>query len=165
MLERSNVDDRAIYIGPSAGPLSQSCRRNWRCGEASSVAPRSGLLGPCTAPGVGAVVGELGSSNTLGVITGSGKSNLLEMGYVPGSVEVNVGEIVYTTGQDGIYPAGLKLGEVVEVREGSATVPKQVFVKPSAGISSMQEVAVLLYEPPPKPKFEEMLPNAVKNEK
>lgn len=115
--------------------------------------------------GVGAVVGELGTSNTLGVITGSGKNDLLEMGYVPGSVEVQVGEIVYTTGQDGIYPAGLKLGEVVEVREGSATVSKQIFVKPSAGISSMQEVAILLYEPPPRPKYEEMLPNAVKNEK
>ena len=38
------------------------------------------------------------------------------MSYVPGSIEVKVGEIVYTTGQDGIYPPGLKLGEVVEVR-------------------------------------------------
>lgn len=113
--------------------------------------------------GVGAVIGEIESSNTLGVISGSGKRNLLEMGYVPGSVEVQVGEMVYTTGQDGIYPAGLKLGEVIEVRAGSATVPQQIFVKPSAGLSAMQEVAVLLYEPPQKPSYEETLPNAVKD--
>ena len=114
--------------------------------------------------GVGAVIGELDSSNTIGVITGSGKREILEMGYVPGSVEVQVGEMVYTTGQDGIYPAGLKLGEVSEIRAGSATVPQQIFVKPSAGLSGMQEVGVLLYEPPPRPKYEEALPNAVKEE-
>ena len=111
---------------------------------------------------VGAVIGELSTSNTLGVVTGSGKKNLLEMGYVPGSVEVQVGESVYTTGQDGIYPPGLKLGDVVEVRAGSASSPQVILVKPSGGLSAMQEVAVLLYEPPKRPVFEENLPNAVK---
>lgn len=136
-------------------------------GRVTAVSPLTAQVDLITKDksGVGAVIGELGVSNTLGVITGSGKKDLLEMGYVPGNVEVEVGEVVYTTGQDGIYPAGLKLGEVVEVRPGSATVPKQIFVRPSAGLSSMQEVAVLLYEPPPRPKYEESLPNAVKQEK
>jgi rod shape-determining protein MreC len=136
-------------------------------GRVTAVSPLTAQIDLITKnkSGVGAVIGELESSNTLGVITGSGKKELLEMGYVPGSVEVTVGEIVYTTGQDGIYPAGLKLGEVVEVRPGSATVPKQIFVRPSSGISSMQEVGVLLYEPPAKPKYEETLPNAIKEDK
>lgn len=135
-------------------------------GRVTAVSPLTAQIDLITKDksGVGAVIGELDSSNTLGVITGSGKKNLLEMGYVPGSVEVNVGEMVYTTGQDGIYPSGLKLGEVVEVRAGSATVPQQVFVKPSAGLASMREVAVLLYEPPERPKYEETLPNAVKDD-
>ncbi len=136
-------------------------------GRVTAVSPLTAQIDLITKDksGVGAVVGELDSSNTLGVISGSGKKDLLEMGYVPGSVEVKVGEGVYTTGQDGIYPAGLKLGEVSEIRAGSATVPQQIFVKPSAGISSMQEVAVLLYEPPLRPKYEETLPNAVKDKK
>lgn len=136
-------------------------------GRVTAVSPLTAQIDLITKDksGVGAVIGELDSSNTLGVISGSGKKDLLEMGYVPGSVEVKVGEVVYTTGQDGIYPPGLKLGEVSEVRAGSATVPQQIFVKPSAGISSMQEVAVLLYEPPLRPKYEETLPNAVKDKK
>lgn len=136
-------------------------------GRVTAVSPLTAQIDLITKErsGVGAVIGELDSSNTLGVISGSGKKDLLEMDYVPGSVEVQVGEIVYTTGQDGIYPAGLKLGEVVEVRAGSATVPQQILVRPSAGLSSMQEVAVLLYEPPPRPKYEETLPNAVKDDK
>jgi len=112
--------------------------------------------------GLGAVVGELGNSNALGPVSGSGKKETLEMGYVPGSVEVQSGETVYTTGQDGIYPAGLKLGEIVEVRSGSATTPHQIFIKPSANLYAMQEVAVLLYEPPPRPEYDKSLPNAVK---
>lgn len=112
--------------------------------------------------GLGAVVGELGTSNALGVVTGNGKKEILEMGYVPGSVEVKVGETVYTTGQDGIFPAGLKLGEVIEVRAGSATVAQQIYIQPTAKLSAMQEVAVLLYEPPQRPEFDKSLPNAGK---
>lgn len=112
--------------------------------------------------GLGAIVGEIGASNALGVVSGTSKRDLLEMRYVSGSVDVQVGQTVYTTGQDGIYPAGLKVGEIVEVRSGSATVPHQIFIRPSAGIGSMREVGVLLYEPPPRMEFEQKLPNAVK---
>ncbi len=115
--------------------------------------------------GLGGVIGELGTSNAIGVVSGNGKRELLEMGYVPGTIDVQVGEIVYTTGQDGIYPAGLKIGEVVEVRAGSATVPQQIFIKPSARLFAMEEVAVLLYEPPEKPEYEKAVPNAVTGDK
>ena len=115
--------------------------------------------------GLGAVIGALGSSNALGVVSGTGKTETLEMGYVPGSVEVKVGETVYTTGQDGIYPPGLKLGEIVEVRAGSASEALKIFIKPSANLYAMQEVAVLLYEPPPRPDYDKSLPNVNKDEK
>src|SRR5215203_1991514 len=71
--------------------------------------------------GVGGVVGEIGSSNILGVVAGTSKSDIVEMKYVSGSAEVQPGQMVYSTGQDGIYPPGLKIGEIVEVRSGSAT--------------------------------------------
>lgn len=115
--------------------------------------------------GVGGMVGEIGASNVLGVVAGSSKRDLVEMKYVSGSAEVQAGQPVYTTGQDGIYPAGLKIGEIVEVRTGSATVPHQIFIRPSAGINSIKEVGVLLYEPPLKSEFDQQLPNALKNVK
>ncbi len=109
--------------------------------------------------GVGGVIGEVGSSNAMGTIRGTSKKDILEMRYVSGSVEVKVGDVVFTTGQDGIYPSGLKIGEIVEVRSGSATTPHQIFIQPSARINSMQEVGVLLYEPPQLPAYEQTLPN------
>jgi rod shape-determining protein MreC len=115
--------------------------------------------------GVGSVVGEIGSSNVLGVVAGTSKSDLVEMRYVSGSADVQPGQVVYTTGHDGIYPAGLKIGEIVEVKSGSATVPHQIFIRPSAGINSVKEVVVLLYEPPAKVEFDQKLPNALKDAK
>ncbi len=109
--------------------------------------------------GLGAVIGQIGESNALGVVSGTSKRNVLEMRYVAGSTEVQTGQLVYTTGQDGIYPAGLKVGEIVEVQSGSATTPHIISIRPSAGLSSMQEVGVLLYEPPPREEFDKTLPN------
>lgn len=136
-------------------------------GRVTAVSPLTAQIALITKDksGLGAVVGELGTSNALGVVSGSGKREILEMGYVPGSIEVKVGESVYTTGQDGIYPAGLKLGEVLEVRAASASVAQQILIQPSAKLSSMQEVAVLIYEPPPRPEFDKSLPNASKDNK
>jgi rod shape-determining protein MreC len=136
-------------------------------GRVVSVSPITAQINLVTKEksGLGGVIGELGDSNALGVVSGNGKRELLEMGYIPGTIEVKVGETVYTTGQDGIYPAGLKIGEIAEVHPGSATVTQQIFIKPSAKLHSMEEVAVLLYEPPAKPEYEKTLPNAAKDDK
>jgi len=133
-------------------------------GRVTAVSPLTAQVDLITRDksGLGAVVGEIGSSNALGVVTGTSKRNLVEMRYVSGNVDVQVGQTVYTAGQDGIYPAGLKVGEIIEVRAGSATVPHQIFIRPSAGIGSMREVGVLLYEPPQRTEFEQKIPNAVK---
>ncbi len=107
--------------------------------------------------GLGAVIGEIGNSNALGVVSGTGKTDVIEMRYVSGSIEVQPGQVVFTTGQDGIYPDGLKVGEIVEVISGSATVPHRIFIRPAAGLGSMQEVGILLYDQPQKPDFERSL--------
>lgn len=112
--------------------------------------------------GLGGIIGQIGESNALGVVAGTSKSDLLEMKYVPGSVTVELGQIVYTSGQDGIFPAGLKVGEIVSLESGSATTPHSIKIRPAATLQSMQEVGILLYEPQPRGGFEKQLPNAVK---
>lgn len=133
-------------------------------GRVTAVSPLTAQVDLITRDksGVGAVVGEIGGSNALGVVSGTSKKDLLEMKYVSGSIDVAVGQIVYTTGQDGIFPAGLKIGEIVNIVTGSATTPHQIQIKPAARLDAMQEVGILLYEPPEKGDFEQKLPNAVR---
>jgi rod shape-determining protein MreC len=110
----------------------------------------------------GAVVGQLGQSNALGSVKGLGDSDLLEMHHVPGLEEVNPGDYVVTTGQDGIYPPGLNVGQVLDVRKGSATVAHVIHIKPGARLNALGEVAVLLYHPPQTSAPEQVLPNVEK---
>jgi rod shape-determining protein MreC len=113
----------------------------------------------------GAIVGQLSGSGALGSVTGLGESNLIEMRYVSGLQKVEVGDYILTTGQDGIYPPGLNIGEVVQVKPGTATQAHQIFIKPSAKLDQLEEVAVLLYRPPQRPVPDQTLPNVDKTKK
>lgn len=113
----------------------------------------------------GAIVGQLGGSGALGSVKGLGENGLIEMRYVSGLEKVEVGDYVLTTGQDGIYPPGLSVGEVVQVKHGTATQPHQILIKPGAKLDQLEEVAVLLYRPPQRPAPEQTLPNVDKVKK
>ena len=100
--------------------------------------------------GAGAVVGQLGQSGALGSVRGRADLGvaLIEMRYVSGLEKVELGDNVMTTGQDGIYPPGLNVGRVVEVKNGTATQAHQILIQPGAQLDHLEEVAVLLYHPP-----------------
>jgi rod shape-determining protein MreC len=110
----------------------------------------------------GAIVGQVSGSGALGSVRGLGESDLIEMRYVSGLQPVQVGDHVLTTGQDGIYPPGLNVGQVVEVKPGTATQAHQIFIRPGARLDQLEEVAVLLYHPPQRPAPEQTLPNVDK---
>lgn len=100
--------------------------------------------------GAGAVVGQLGQSGALGSVRGRADLGvaLIEMKYVSGLEKVEVNDYVMTTGQDGIYPPGLNVGRVVDVKNGTATQAHQILIQPGAQLDHLEEVAVLLYHPP-----------------
>ena len=112
--------------------------------------------------GAGAVVGQLGESGALGSVRGRPDLGLIEMRYVSGLEKVTLGDYVMTTGQDGIYPPGLNVGEVVDVKNGTATQPHQILIRPGARLDRLEEVAVLLYEAPQRTAPAQTLPNVEK---
>ena len=112
--------------------------------------------------GAGAVVGQLDQSTAMGSIKGMGESGLLDMRYVSGLEKVQVGDMVQTTGLDGVYPTGYNVGQVIEVRPGSATQALVIRIRPSAGLERVKEVAVLTYRPPQRTEPDQALPNVEK---
>ena len=133
-------------------------------GRVISVSPWSSQVMLLTdeKAGAGAVVGQLGQSGALGSVRGRPDIGLIEMRYVSGLEKVNVGDFVMTTGQDGIYPPGLNVGEVVDVKSGTATQAHQILIRPGARLEQLEEVAVLLYRAPQRSVPEQTLPNADK---
>ena len=114
--------------------------------------------------GAGAVVGQLGQSGALGSVRGRADLGvgLIEMRYVSGLEKVEVNDNVMTTGQDGIYPPGLNVGRVVDVKNGTATQAHQILIQPGAQLDHLEEVAVLLYHAPQRSAPQETLPNVEK---
>lgn len=85
---------------------------------------------------------QLANSRALGELKGRW-DGLCDLKNISGLYKVDVGEAVLTSGLDGIYPKGLLVGHVASVVQGTAAVPHQIVVRPSAGLNGLEEVMVL----------------------
>jgi rod shape-determining protein MreC len=86
----------------------------------------------------------LEKTRTPGVLRGSGDA-LLEMAYVGNTEPVEVGDMVVSSGLEGIYPKGLPIGKVVDSRKGKG-VFRSIKVEPRVDLIRVEEVSVLLNE-------------------
>lgn len=83
-----------------------------------------------------------------GTVEGSG-AEALRMKYLLRLDEVQEGDLVITSGYDGVYPSGLLVGTVSGVRKQPSGVFQEVQIVPVVDLSRIEEVVVL--EPPPPP--------------
>jgi rod shape-determining protein MreC len=87
-------------------------------------------------------------SRAQGIVIGTG-TDMLQLTYLAGTADVQVGDTLTTSGIDGLYPKGLSVGrvEAVERRAGEYNV---VRVRPSVDFSSLENVLVVtgVAEPP-----------------
>jgi len=74
----------------------------------------------------------------------------LEVRYMPALADVQVGDVVVTSGLDRIFPKGLAVGRVRAVGPGGGLF-KDVRVEPSARFDLLEEVLVVLGPEPPLP--------------
>ena len=81
-----------------------------------------------------------------GVVIGSGE-NRLRLDYVSESSDVAVGDLVVTSGIDGIYPKGFTIG-YIDVVEKNGTAYKHISVRPAVDFSRLEDVLVVLTPTP-----------------
>lgn len=93
--------------------------------------------------GVAAIVER---SRAGGVIVGEPQGSGLRLEYVSAAADVRVGDVVVSSGQDGIYPKGFVIGTVVDVERGGGGYTS-IQVRPAVDFSSLEEVLVVL-DPP-----------------
>ena len=87
---------------------------------------------------VGAIVER---TRAQGVIVGGGDERL-QMEYVSEVFDVVAGDVVVTSGIDGIYPKGFVIGRVESV-EKSGSAYKRIIVRPAVNFSGLEEVLVV----------------------
>jgi len=72
--------------------------------------------------------------------------------YVGKHADIAIGDLIVTSGLDGIFPKGIPAGEVVKISRNSPGYFMDIDVKPTADVARLEEVLVLSYTPPAIPR-------------
>ena len=81
-------------------------------------------------------------SRDRGMVKGT-SGQLCKMDYVAKSSNVSVGDLVITSGIGGVFPKGLPVGEISNVKEGEGKLFQEIEVIPSVDFSKLEEVLVI----------------------
>jgi len=68
---------------------------------------------------------------------------LCKMEYIPLEVNVEIDDVIETSGLGGIYPKGLIIGKVVEIRKTSSDLSRYAIIQPAVNFKKLEEVYVL----------------------
>ena len=94
------------------------------------------------------------------VAYGRGQSGLLDLRFVAPNADIVVGDVLITSGLDGVYPAGLAVAKVIRVENSATGAFGGVLCQPLAGIDRHRQLLVLMDTPqmPPRPLEESSKP-------
>jgi len=127
--------------------------------DAAVVAPE-GLVGVVRATSAGQALGDYWThpdfrvsamttdGSVFGIISPSESSLLMELGGAPYQVQLAPGTELVTSGMGGVFPRGIPVGTVIEVRGEQAGWTKSYRVRPSVYPESVREVMVLVLREP-----------------
>jgi rod shape-determining protein MreC len=96
--------------------------------------------------GAGAYLERTGAG---GIIVGSNEDPPLRLEDISNLVDVQAGDLVLTSGLDGIFPRGYTIGRVEYAERGSATY-RVIAVRPTVDFSNLQYVLVVTAPPSPR---------------
>jgi rod shape-determining protein MreC len=89
------------------------------------------------------IQGEGGQPNIFGLIEGyDEKKKALLLKKIESDVPIEKGQKVVTSGSSGIFPAGLVIGEVMEVEPDSYGLSQMAYIKPEADLYDIDRVFV-----------------------
>ena len=88
-----------------------------------------------------------------GVVIGFGDGSL-RMQYVPGTSDVKTGDLVVTSGIDGIYPKGFVIGTIDHADRGAGAY-HEIIVRPAVDFSRLEEVLIVRTPPASRAVIEE----------
>lgn len=95
-------------------------------------------------------------SGVRSVAYGRGQSNVLDLRFMPTNADIRAGDLLVTSGMDGVYPPGLAVASVARVEGQSSDAFARIVCLPAAGVDRQSQLLVLLAEPrlapPPEPE-------------
>ena len=96
-------------------------------------------------------------SGLRSVAYGRGQSGVLDLRFMAANADIQNGDVLVTSGIDGIYPPGLAVAKVVLVEHKSNDAFARIVCQPAAGINRHRQLLILLAnaEVAPRPPTED----------
>lgn len=82
-----------------------------------------------------------------GILSGKDASGCI-LKYVRGNLDVQVGDLIITSGKDGIFGKGLRLGTVQGIFKDPVDLFQKIEVKPLVRLAALEEVLIIKRETP-----------------
>ena len=86
-------------------------------------------------------------SRARGVLRGIGREHL-EFEFVVRGADVALGDVIVTSGLGGVFPKGLRLGEVVKLEDSGGRLMRTAVVDPAVDLGQLEQVFVMLRRGP-----------------
>lgn len=86
---------------------------------------------------------RLGSTRATGMLRGAGRGQLPTIDWIDLQYQVEVGELVTTSGLGGNFPENLVIGRVVEVERNEAELFQRAVVQPAVDFRTLETVFVV----------------------
>lgn len=118
-------------------------------GQVTRVFPYSAEVTLLTDRDQGAPVQNLRNGLRL-IVSGSGADNLLEVRFLDMHADIRAGDWLYTSGIDGVYPAGIPVAQVVRTEPPRHTPFAKALCRPVGGVGRYRHVAVLTLQAEPE---------------
>jgi rod shape-determining protein MreC len=86
------------------------------------------------------------------VAYGRGQSGQLDLRFVAPNADIVVGDVLVTSGLDGMYPAGLAVAKVTQVESVAQGAFGRVVCQPLAGIDRHRQLLIVMSDQPATPR-------------
>lgn len=138
IIDRGTVDGLKLGnpIANDSGILGQVVRLYDRSAEVSLLEDRDF-----------AVPVQVARNGLRAAVFGAGRGNLLELRYLPVASDLEVGDILLTSGIDGVYPPGFAVAMISRIERNVDKNTSNVFCVPVASINRHRQALALLYDP------------------
>jgi rod shape-determining protein MreC len=136
----SIVIDKGSYHGIRPGMGAITC--SGLAGRVMEVASSFSKVMLLSDPSLG-VSGFIQRSRQEGLVSGTLGNNLI-MKYLPEEADMKIGDMVVSSGLNGIYPKGILIGKIVETGREFSGLSRYAVIEPEVNFSNLEEILIVV---------------------
>jgi rod shape-determining protein MreC len=92
---------------------------------------------------ISSIPARLGNSRATGIVRGGGLGGGITMDWLDLEAQIEVGEVVYTSGLGGRFPEDMVIGRVTEIERREADLFQRAVIQPAVDFDSLEMVFVI----------------------